>query len=89
MLDGPMPDLILLDLMMPVLDGFGFLHALRQSEKGRSVPVVVLTAKDVTHEERDMLEHNADRVILKGHVRLPDLARALRDLEPAGQIASD
>ena len=46
------PSLILLDLMMPELDGFEFLAALRKNEAWQSVPVVVLTSKDLSPEER-------------------------------------
>ena len=49
------PNLILLDLMMPEMDGFAFIHALQQREEGRGIPIVVLTAKDVTAEDRRRL----------------------------------
>ncbi|HEX4765598.1 MAG TPA: response regulator [Lichenihabitans sp.] len=78
---GP-PGLILLDLMMPVMDGFDFLRRLRQRPDGGLVPVVVLTAKDVTPEERADLDQKADRVISKGSIRLSDLAHELRALIP-------
>jgi CheY-like chemotaxis protein/two-component sensor histidine kinase len=78
------PDLILLDLMMPVMDGFAFLSKLRRREDGREIPVMVLTAKDVTADERERLEHQADRVILKGSMRLAELAQQLRELMPSG-----
>src|SRR5262249_59481045 len=47
-LDEQWPGLILLDLLMPGMDGFEFLGELQQRQTGRSVPVVVLTAKDLT-----------------------------------------
>ncbi|WP_326491897.1 response regulator [Methylobacterium oryzae] len=46
------PGLVLLDLMMPELDGFGFLRELRARSDWRDIPVVVLTAKDVTAARR-------------------------------------
>ncbi|RYB02630.1 PAS domain-containing sensor histidine kinase [Lichenibacterium ramalinae] len=82
-LDGVTPCLILLDLMMPVMDGFDFLERLRQRADGGLVPVVVLTAKDVTPEERACLDRQAERIITKGSLSLPDLAQELRDLIPA------
>ena len=82
-LDGVTPSLIILDLMMPVMDGFAFLKRLRQRAEGGLVPVVVLTAKDVTPEERACLDRQAERVISKGSLSLPDLAQELRDLIPA------
>ena len=82
-LDGVTPSLILLDLMMPVMDGFDFLKRLRQRPDGGVVPVVVLTAKDVTPEERACLDRQAERIVSKGSLSLPDLAQELRDLMPA------
>jgi signal transduction histidine kinase/DNA-binding response OmpR family regulator len=61
-----LPGLILLDLMMPEMDGFQFLEELRKSPAGRSVPVVVLTAKDLTAEDRARLNHSVERVLQKG-----------------------
>ena len=81
-LDGVTPSLILLDLVMPVMDGFDFLKRLRQRPDGGVVPVVVLTAKDVTPEERACLDRQAERIISKGSLSLPDLAQELRDLMP-------
>jgi PAS domain S-box-containing protein len=82
-LEGVTPSLILLDLVMPVMDGFGFPKQLRQRPDGGLVPVVVLTAKDVTPDERARLAGQAERIISKGSLNLPDLAQELRDLMPA------
>jgi signal transduction histidine kinase/CheY-like chemotaxis protein len=60
------PSLILLDLMMPEMDGFGFLDALRLREDWRGIPVVVITAKDLTDEDRQRLNGAVDRIMLKG-----------------------
>jgi CheY-like chemotaxis protein len=73
-----LPCLVLLDLMMPEMDGFAFLRELRARPEWRSVPVVVLTAKDITAEDRRRLEGRADRVIQKGSMSLRDLAGELR-----------
>ena len=59
------PVLIVLDLMMPVMDGFEFLQRIRKSEAWREVPVVVLTAKDLTAEERETLSAAATSVLAK------------------------
>ena len=77
-----MPDLIILDLMMPVMDGFAILRSLRARPDARNVHVVVLTAKDVTREERAVLEGEVDRVIQKGSVKLDKLRQELRRLVP-------
>jgi signal transduction histidine kinase/DNA-binding response OmpR family regulator len=60
------PDAILLDLLMPEMDGFEFLTELRRQEAGRDIPVVVLTAKDLTEEDRRRLNGQVERVIEKG-----------------------
>ena len=73
------PSLILLDLMMPEMDGFGFLRALRARPDG-DVPVVVLTAKEITEAERLSLQAQADRVIEKGSLSLAEIGRQLRVL---------
>ena len=73
------PDLIVLDLMMPEMDGFGFLRALRARPDG-DVPVVVLTAKEVTAAEKESLNRQADRVIAKGSMSLAEIGRQLRVL---------
>ncbi|MGU3536506.1 response regulator [Methylobacterium sp. A54F] len=74
------PGLILLDLMMPEMDGFTFLRHLRMQAAWRDIPVVVLTAKDITPEDRRRLAGQADRVISKGSLSLADLAREVRGL---------
>ncbi len=81
-IDRAMPDLIVLDLMMPVMDGFAFLRALRARRDADHVHVVVLTAKEVTRAERADLERGADRVMQKGSLDLDELREELRRLVP-------
>jgi CheY-like chemotaxis protein len=57
--------LVLLDLLMPEMDRFELVHVLRATEKWRNLPVVVITAKDLTHEDRHRLNGRVQRV-LKG-----------------------
>jgi CheY-like chemotaxis protein len=59
------PDVAVVDLMMPVLDGFGVLAAMRADARLRGVPVVVLTTKALTPDERAYLARTAERVIEK------------------------
>ena len=60
------PNVILLDLMMPEMDGFEFIRELRQHPDWRSLPVIVLTAKDLTHQERQWLTEQTQRIYTKG-----------------------
>jgi len=80
------PGLIVLDLMMPEMDGFEFLTELQRHEVGRSIPVVVVTARDLSAEDKlflngsMMLGGNARRVLQKGRFSREDLLREVRDL---------
>ena len=62
---GLEPRLILLDLMMPVMDGFGFLAELRARPEWQHIPVIVLTAKDLTVDDRDRLTGKVEEVLEK------------------------
>jgi len=59
------PDLVLLDVMMPVMDGFAVCRALREREATRLVPVVVMTALQGIDDRVKVLEHGADDVLTK------------------------
>ena len=59
------PDVIILDLMMPKMDGFEFLDELRGRPDWQDIPVVVITAKDLTDEDRDRLNGGVERIIQK------------------------
>ena len=52
--------------MMPVMDGFEFLEQLRAAPEWREIPVVVVTAKDLSAEERKALGIGAERILEKG-----------------------
>ncbi len=74
------PDLILLDLMMPEMDGFEFIVHLRKHEQWQHIPVVVLTAKDITIEDRVWLNNRVDTVFQKGAYHRDELLRHVREL---------
>ncbi len=67
------PSVILLDLMMPELDGFGFLEELHKHDRLRSIPVIVITAKNLTDEDRARLNGGVTRVLEKGTYKRDDL----------------
>jgi CheY-like chemotaxis protein len=71
-------DLVLLDLMMPVMDGMTFLEALRNDPRHRNLPVVVITAKELTREERMLVQRQAQGVFKKAEVFEKDLRSVLR-----------
>ena len=80
------PRIILLDLMMPEMNGFEFIRELRQRPKWRSLPVIVLTAKDLTIEERQWLDGQTQRIYQKGistRQFLLDEIRSLLTLHPS------
>ena len=64
-LAGALPDVIVLDLMMPEMDGFEFLDELRHRAEWRHIPVVVVTAKDLTVEDHRRLNGEVERVLQK------------------------
>ena len=73
------PDLVLLDLLMPEMNGFEFLEALRQREAWRGVPVVVITAKELTDDDHRRLNGGVAQVVAKGGRGLEALASAVRE----------
>lgn len=80
--------LILLDLMMPEMDGFEFLTKLRQNENWRSIPVVVVTAKDLTQEDRVRLNSSVSKVLQKGMHSREELLAQVYNLVSASTQAN-
>jgi len=87
------PDVIVLDLMMPEMDGFEFVAELRSRPDGRDVPVLVVTAKDLTEDDRRRLTGGVERVILKRGYGpdelLDELRRALTRPAERRRLAGD
>jgi signal transduction histidine kinase/DNA-binding response OmpR family regulator len=79
------PDAILLDLLMPRMDGFEFIAALQKDPERRAIPVIVLTAKTLTRQERRALNEHALAVIQKGALDRDALMAELKQVlrEPA------
>jgi signal transduction histidine kinase/DNA-binding response OmpR family regulator len=74
------PNFILLDLMMPEMDGFAFLEALRQQEAWRLIPVIVITAMDLSPEDHQQLNGSVASIIQKGAYSRDGLLREVCDL---------
>jgi CheY-like chemotaxis protein/anti-sigma regulatory factor (Ser/Thr protein kinase) len=69
------PDAIVLDLVMPEMDGFDFLEELRRHDAWRAVPVVVMTARDLSDADRRRLNGGVERIIRKAGSAGDDLLR--------------
>ncbi|MBN2548960.1 MAG: threonine synthase [Anaerolineales bacterium] len=75
-----LPDVILLDLMMPEMDGFTVLDALKANPHTASIPVIVVTAKELTSREKERLSGQIDTLMQKGQFLSDDLLEEVRQL---------
>ncbi len=73
--------MIILDLMMPGMSGFELAEKLRQRETTARIPIVVLTAKDLTEADRERLRHGVSGLVMKGSSAGTRLIRAIRLLD--------
>jgi CheY-like chemotaxis protein len=71
------PSVILLDLLMPEMDGFAVIHELQKQEKWRQIPVIVITAKDLNAEERATLTKYTALFLQKGTYTPQKLTKAI------------
>ncbi len=78
-----LPSLILLDLMMPEMDGFEFVAEFRRREAWRAIPVVVVTARDLSPEDRERLNGHVQRILQKGAHGRDALLAEVRDMVAA------
>lgn len=85
--NNPLPDLVLLDLMMPEMDGFQFLERLRERPERLKLPIVVLTAKDLTADERVYLAERTVLVLGKSAQPITSLGTALAAIATQRQSA--
>ena len=91
MLQHHQPKLILSDLMMPEMDGFELVHRLKQNERWKSIPVIILTAKTITAQDRQQFEGGVNKIFEKGSYQrsmLLDEVMTLLDLAIARQNKS-
>ncbi|TNE43111.1 MAG: response regulator [Deltaproteobacteria bacterium] len=73
------PDLIVLDLMMPEMDGFTFMQEVRQLKEYENTPVIVVTAKDLEQEEVNRLQSSVSKILQKDTQAFDSFLRDLRD----------
>ena len=74
------PDVILLDLMMPEMDGFAVVAALQKEPRWRDIPVIVITARDLDAADRERLNSGVQSVLVKETFRPADLVERIRRL---------
>jgi signal transduction histidine kinase/CheY-like chemotaxis protein/HAMP domain-containing protein len=77
------PDVVLLDLMMPEMDGFQFLDEVRKRAEWRSIPVIAITAKELTEDDRQRLNGGVKKILQKGAYSREELLSEVRDLVAA------
>ena len=83
------PDLIILDLMMPVMDGFEFMTELRSVPEWRTIPVIVSTAKDLTPGERQRLNGAVEGILQKEASTLSDLMAHVNSVARCQQLETE
>ena len=76
-LERERPALILLDLMMPVLDGFEFVNEMRKIEANRPIPIIVVTAMDLTPQDHRRLSGHVEAILRKGGRNADELLREI------------
>ena len=65
---------------MPVMNGFDFIRELRKNKEWQHIPVVILTAKDLTVEDRQQLKGNVEQILQKGDYSRKQLLSEVREL---------
>jgi signal transduction histidine kinase/CheY-like chemotaxis protein len=87
-LQADRPDVILLDLMMPEMDGFAVVAALQKEPRWRDVPVIVITARDLDAQDRARLNSGVQSVLVKEAFRPAELVERIRRLAGRTQLSS-
>ena len=81
------PAAVVLDLMMPRVDGFEFLERFRKTDAGRGTPVIVWTVKDLSPHDHARLRETAQAIVAKGNDAAASLLRELHTFLPQRQVA--
>jgi signal transduction histidine kinase/CheY-like chemotaxis protein/HAMP domain-containing protein len=89
-LQADKPDVILLDLMMPEMDGFAVVAALQKEPRWRDIPVIVITARDLDAKDRERLNSGVQSVLVKETFRPAELVERIRRLvQSKSQVGSE
>jgi len=75
-----LPDLVILDLMMPEIDGFGVIEAMKANQETANIPVIVSTAKELTSDEKSRLEGQIQALLQKGDFMNDEFLEEVRSL---------
>jgi CheY-like chemotaxis protein len=78
LLEDYIPDIVLVDLLMPNMDGVQLIARLNEKEPYRSIPIIVVTSKKLTREEEERLERSTLAVLRKGALLEQELIGALQ-----------
>jgi len=73
------PDLIILDLLMPDIDGISLSHKLKSSKETRHIPIIISTAKDLSDEEKSQLNNTVEEITVKSKGHPLDVLKIVRD----------
>ena len=79
-IQASLPGLIILDLMMPELDGFEFVYLLSQHPRWSQIPVLVITAKELSKEDKAKLQGRVENILQKGRYEQSDLLNEVHKL---------
>jgi CheY-like chemotaxis protein len=74
------PSVVLLDLMMPEMDGFEFVTEFRREPAWRAIPIVVITARDLSREDRERLNGYVQKILQKGAYGRDELLADVREM---------
>ncbi|MFA3920921.1 response regulator [Ruegeria hyattellae] len=79
------PDVILLDLMMPEMDGFEFLAGMRKNPEWKDIPVIIVTAKTLSNEDRALLNGSVQTLIRKDGDEIETILSQLNEILPTSR----
>ncbi|MBT6716135.1 MAG: response regulator [Nitrospina sp.] len=81
------PGLILLDIIIPGINGFEVVQRLRQNPLWRTIPIMIISAKELTLEERGRLQGDVEKIFKKGDVTCNELLQAIRSTACRGAMS--